>query len=239
MKKHGDQMTRDQEGVQAGGRWRRPVAAGMAAGALCLLGGCFPRPDYTSLPDAAAIRAESRTTTVPVRDPAHLSMAEQAAIRDELAVPPGTGVRVRVLLPPGAPPPAPGTAATLAAGLGIPPRWLTLVPEAAPGPTARVDILHVTASAPDCRRIITPNEAIDTSQRPTLALGCATYTNLAAQVADPADLVAPVPYAGVSATPASAAIDRYLADKVTPPPNVSAESNNQNGGGGGNGGSGN
>lgn len=229
MKKHGDQMTRN----QAGGHWRRLGMAGMAGGALCLLGGCFPHPDYTSLPDAAAIRAESRTATVPVRDPAHLSMAEQAAISDELAVPAGTGVRVRVLLPPGAAPPAPDTAATLATRLGIPARWLTLVPDAAPGPTARVDILQVTAAAPDCRRIITPNETIGASQRPSLALGCATYTNLAAQVADPADLVAPTPYAGVSATPASAAIDRYLTDKVTPPPNVSAESNNQNGGGSG------
>lgn len=52
--------------------------------------------------------------------------------------------------------------------------------------------------------------------RDDLAFGCATYTNLAHQLARPADLAAPVPYAGTDARVARDAVQRYLENQVTP-----------------------
>ena len=46
-------------------------------------------------------------------------------------------------------------------------------------------------------------------QRPSVAFGCATYSNLAAMVARPADFVSPRPYAGADAPLAASAVRRY------------------------------
>jgi pilus assembly protein CpaD len=51
-------------------------------------------------------------------------------------------------------------------------------------------------------------------KRPGVAFGCATYSNLAAMVSRPADLVAPVPYAGADAPLAASAVRRYEEDRV-------------------------
>lgn len=52
--------------------------------------------------------------------------------------------------------------------------------------------------------------------RPGVAFGCATYSNLAAMLARPADLVAPIPYAGADAPLAASAVRRYLEDRAKP-----------------------
>jgi type IV pilus biogenesis protein CpaD/CtpE len=54
------------------------------------------------------------------------------------------------------------------------------------------------------------------SGRPGVAFGCATYSNLAAMLARPADLVAPVPYAGADASLAASAVRRYEEGRATP-----------------------
>lgn len=53
-------------------------------------------------------------------------------------------------------------------------------------------------------------------QRPSIAFGCATYSNLAAMVARPADFVSPRPYAGADAPLAASAVRRYEEERATP-----------------------
>ena len=52
--------------------------------------------------------------------------------------------------------------------------------------------------------------------RPGIAFGCATYTNLAAMLARPADLSTPRPYAGADAPLAASAVRRYEEGRTTP-----------------------
>ncbi|CAG9202873.1 Lipoprotein [Paraburkholderia sabiae] len=53
-------------------------------------------------------------------------------------------------------------------------------------------------------------------RRPDIAFGCATYTNLAAQIARPADLVSPLPLGPADAAVAASAVRRYETGTITP-----------------------
>ena len=89
-----------------------------------------------------------------------------------------------------------------------------------PGP----EVIRVTQEGtgyqvqrPDCDKLLQPsqhNKADDL--RMSVAFGCATYSNLADQIARPQDLVAPKAYAGQSPDTAGAAVERYRENKVTP-----------------------
>lgn len=73
------------------------------------------------------------------------------------------------------------------------------------------------AVAPDCDRLLQPsqyNKADDL--RMSVAFGCATYSNLAGQLARPEDLLAPRVYRGQSADTVAGAVERYRENKVTP-----------------------
>jgi type IV pilus biogenesis protein CpaD/CtpE len=73
------------------------------------------------------------------------------------------------------------------------------------------------ATPPDCRRLAVPAGLSDAGQRlPSVAWGCATYTNLAAQVARPSDLAAPSAVGPADAVTAAGAVERYRQNKVTP-----------------------
>jgi pilus assembly protein CpaD len=74
------------------------------------------------------------------------------------------------------------------------------------------------AIAPDCALLNQPTTLVDAgSVRPGMAFGCATYTNLAAMLARPADLVQPVPYAGADAAMAANAVRRFEENRVKQP----------------------
>jgi hypothetical protein len=89
-----------------------------------------------------------------------------------------------------------------------------------PGP----DVIKVTqddsgfsALGPDCKPLLQPsqlNKAGDLRQ--SIAFGCATYTNLAEQVARPQDLTHPSRFGGQSPDTAGAAVKRYRDNAVTP-----------------------
>lgn len=66
------------------------------------------------------------------------------------------------------------------------------------------------ALAPQCGQLNQPSHMLDAGRaRPGVAFGCATYSNLAAMLARPADLVAPLPYAGADATLGAGAVRAY------------------------------
>ena len=72
-------------------------------------------------------------------------------------------------------------------------------------------------AAPDCRQLAVPSGLTDGGIRqPSVAWGCATYTNLAAQIARPRDLEQPGPMGPADAAVAADAMRRYEENKVTP-----------------------
>lgn len=83
-----------------------------------------------------------------------------------------------------------------------------------------IALLDGQAVPPDCSRLeeasVYRDGPLQLTQRPTIAFGCATYTNLARMLARPADLAAPGRYRGQSGTAAGDAVQRYYDNKVTP-----------------------
>ncbi|MDB5774070.1 MAG: hypothetical protein JWP38_203 [Herbaspirillum sp.] len=73
------------------------------------------------------------------------------------------------------------------------------------------------AVPPDCAKLVQQSHMVDAGAgRPGVAFGCATYSNLAAMLARPADLVQPVPYAGADAALGVSAVRRYEEGRATP-----------------------
>jgi pilus assembly protein CpaD len=73
------------------------------------------------------------------------------------------------------------------------------------------------AIPPDCDSLARPSELRDAGfKRPSMQWGCAYYTNLAAQVANPRDLVEPRPLGPADAAVAASAVHRYEAGNVIP-----------------------
>ena len=76
---------------------------------------------------------------------------------------------------------------------------------------------HEQAAPPTCESLNQPSGMLDAGfARPGVAFGCATYTNLAAMLARPDDLIAPHPYAGADAPLAASAVRRYEEDRAKP-----------------------
>jgi len=73
------------------------------------------------------------------------------------------------------------------------------------------------AVPPDCEDLSRPSVLIDAGQRrPKMEWGCATYTNLAAQIARPKDIVEPQKFGPADGAVAAAGVRRYETNKVTP-----------------------
>ncbi|MEX3765009.1 CpaD family pilus assembly lipoprotein [Paraburkholderia phenoliruptrix] len=82
------------------------------------------------------------------------------------------------------------------------------------------------AVPPDCGKLAQPSHLVDAgSGRPDVSFGCATYTNLAVMLARPADLVAPIPYAGADAALGASAVRRYEEGRATPLNSTSTTNN--------------
>lgn len=68
---------------------------------------------------------------------------------------------------------------------------------------------------PDCAALSRASTLYDGGlPRPSMAWGCATYTNLAAQIAHPRDAVAPEPVGPADAAVAASAVRRYQTGHV-------------------------
>jgi type IV pilus biogenesis protein CpaD/CtpE len=73
------------------------------------------------------------------------------------------------------------------------------------------------AIAPNCDELSRASLLTDAGvRRPSMQWGCATYTNLAAQVANPRDLVEPQPLGPADAAVAASAVHRYETGRVIP-----------------------
>lgn len=73
------------------------------------------------------------------------------------------------------------------------------------------------ALPPDCAGLARPSVLTDAGwRRPDMAWGCATYTNLSAQVAYPQDIVKPGSLGPADAAVAASAVHRYQTEHVTP-----------------------
>jgi pilus assembly protein CpaD len=71
------------------------------------------------------------------------------------------------------------------------------------------------ALPPDCAKLAVPSGLTDAGERlPAVAWGCATYTNLAAQVAYPLDVAQPAPVGPADGAVAASAMRRYEENKV-------------------------
>ena len=106
--------------------------------------------------------------------------------------------------------------------------------DAVPANRAIVSVGRYTVTLPAC-----PNWSQSQATQFTNALssyyGCANATNLGLMVASPADLVSGRPLAQADGRPAVAAVERYLTDRVKPPPSPTATpfASSTGGGGGG------
>jgi pilus assembly protein CpaD len=118
---------------------------------------------------------------------------------------------------------------------GIVARRLTR--EIVPANHAIVAVGRYAVTLPPC-----PNWSQSLADEFTNALssyyGCANATNLGLMVASPADLVSGRPFTGIDGMPAVSAVQRYLNDRVTPPPSPTASPFARSTGGGGGGDSG-
>lgn len=67
------------------------------------------------------------------------------------------------------------------------------------------------ALGPNCASLALPSTIgdPDLTEHPSIPFGCATYSNLAAQLARPSDVVQPAPYAGGDGGVAGRAVQRY------------------------------
>jgi pilus assembly protein CpaD len=73
------------------------------------------------------------------------------------------------------------------------------------------------ALPPDCNTLARPSELSDAGmKRPDMQWGCATYTNLAAQLAHPEEIVKPEKLGPADAAVAANAALRYQTEHVTP-----------------------
>jgi|AGTN01.1.fsa_nt_gi Pilus biogenesis CpaD protein (pilus_cpaD). len=201
---------------------RIPVLFVAAILAPLAVAGCFPNPEYRDLPDARVIGRHTETLgALAVADLHAPTEAEKAEIASSLAAVGEAGLRVRVQL---------GRAIVRhseldlrrrVADLGIPPGIAVLERTAGTAET-RLVFERTTLTAPDCSKMVTPNEswtfATSTyaAPRPDMAFGCATYTNLSRQISDPADLGSPRALGPADGTTTAAAVERYHQNAVTP-----------------------
>jgi pilus assembly protein CpaD len=113
----------------------------------------------------------------------------------------------------------------------------TLALGSVPANHAIVSVGRYAVTLPSCPNW-SQSLSYDFSNAFTSNYGCANATNLGLMVASPADLVSGRQFSGADAQPAAAAVQRYLTDRVKPPPTPTASPFSGGGGGGGDSGGG-
>jgi pilus assembly protein CpaD len=208
-----------------------PLVLGLAA--------CAAEYSKSEAPDTLRVDgSESRLSIAFAGGSDHLAVGEAARL-DRMAVAgairPADRVEIAASGPPGL---AERRAAAISRELlryGIVTQTVAL--GAVPANHALVSVGRFAVTLPTC-----PNWSqsldYDFTNAYTSNYGCANATNLGLMVASPGDLVSGRQLSGGNATVASAAVQRYLTDRVKPPPAVTASPFGGGGGGGGDSGGG-
>jgi len=90
----------------------------------------------------------------------------------------------------------------------------TYRPDSAEAPI-RLGFSRFTAEAPTCPALYTENIADAHTNAALRSFGCATQANLAAMIADPADLVGPRPSEPADAARRTVVLDKYRSGEIT------------------------
>ena len=205
--------------------WALPLLLGLAA--------CVAEYSKSEAPDTLRVDgAESRLTIAFAGGSDRLAPGEAARL-DRLVLAGNIRPPDRVVIAAAGPPRlAEQRAAAISRELlryGIVASTLTL--DTVPANQAIVSVGRYAVTLPTC-----PNWSQSLSYDFTNALtsnyGCANATNLGMMVASPADLAGGRPFTGPDAVPAISAVERYLTDRVKPPPTPTASPFAGGGGGG-------
>lgn len=184
-----------------------------------LLGGCFPRRLPTDeMPDTAAIPVSGQRETVnlavaPIRE-------DTVALLGPAVLTLGDPSRIHVAIRPHGHPLESGRIEQVRqslASLGIKDGLVIVAPpsDVADG-RFEVTLDRWTAGQPNCDALQRPSDMEQNGQRPSMAFGCATVSNLSSMLDDPGDLVQPRTLGPVDATSQVEAVRRYQNNTVTP-----------------------
>jgi pilus assembly protein CpaD len=208
-----------------------PLTLGLAA--------CAAEYSKSEAPNTLRVDgAESRRELAFAAGSAHLTPSELRKIDGWVlsgTIRPADRVAVAAAGPPGL---AAQRAAAISAELlryGIVTQTLAL--DAVPANRAVVSVGRYAVTLPTCPNW-SESLSYDFTNAFTSNYGCANATNLGLMVASPADLASGRPFSGADAQPAAAAVQRYLTDRVKPPPAPTAQPFGGGGGGGGDSGGG-
>jgi len=202
---------------------------------LLLLGlaACVAEYSKSEAPDTLRVDgAESRLTIAFAGGSDRLAAGEAARL-DRLVlagnIRPADRITIAASGPPGL---AERRAAAISRELlryGIVAQTLTL--DTVPTNRAAVSIGRYAVTLPTCPNW-SQSLSYDFTNAFTSNYGCANATNLGMMVASPADLAGGRPFSGPDAVPAISAVERYLTDRVKPPPTPTASPFSGGGGGG-------
>jgi pilus assembly protein CpaD len=206
-----------------------PLVLGLAA--------CAAEYSKSEAPDTLRVDgSESRLSIAFAGGSDHLAAGEAARLDRMVvagAIRPADRVEIAASGPPGL---AERRAAAISRELlryGIVTQTVAL--EAVPANHALVSVGRFAVTLPTCPNW-SQSQDYDFTNAYTSNYGCANTTNLGLMVASPGDLVSGRQLSGGNATVASAAVQRYLTDRVKPPPAVTASPFGGGGGGGDQGG---
>jgi pilus assembly protein CpaD len=192
-----------------------PLVLGLAA--------CAAEYSKSEAPDTLRVDgSESRLSIAFAGGSDHLAAGEAARLDRMVvagAIRPADRVEIAASGPPGL---AERRAAAISRELlryGIVTQTVAL--EAVPANHALVSVGRFAVTLPTCPNW-SQSQDYDFTNAYTSNYGCANTTNLGLMVASPGDLVSGRQLSGGNATVASAAVQRYLTDRVKPPPAVTA-----------------
>ena len=206
---------------------------------VLLVGACAPVTTYTDAEAPKRLKLDSATTQIDLHfapGTASLSSADAARLR-RLAAAGGVGSSDRVVVTAaGAPRLAAqrvGTVSALLLNYGV----VVIAGEGNMPPDRGVaEVIRTLVTLPACPNWSKPSYS-DFGNQPSSNFGCANQVNLGMMVANPTDLASGLPVGAAAGQPASAAVNRYLNDKVQLPVEnsalpIAASSSTQQGGAG-------
>jgi pilus assembly protein CpaD len=189
-----------------------------------LVGACAPVTSYTDAEAPKRLKLDSTTTQVDLRfvpGTANLSPADAAQLR-RLAASGGINPADRVTIQAAG---GPDLAKQRVAAISSLLLNYSIVISAAsvakvPANQAHIEVSRTLVTLPACPNWSKPS-GTDFGNQPSSNFGCATESNLGMMVANPSDLASGLPVGAPAGYPASAAVNRYLNDKVQlPNPNT-------------------